>query len=189
VEEVETVLTRYILVYGHANLPVIDLTLARGLNYYTGVIIEVKSLDVAMGSIGGGGRYDDLTGIFGFPDMSGVGISFGLDRIFEVIEELNLFPKKLMGTTKALFINFGAEAELIAMQLMHGLRKNEIAVEMYPSAEKIKKQMEYANKKEIPLVILIGENEMLNKVAIVKNMINGEQETVPFNELEKKLTD
>jgi histidyl-tRNA synthetase len=161
----------------------IDTTLARGLNYYTGIIIEVKAKNVQMGSIGGGGRYDDLTGIFGLPNVSGVGISFGLDRIYEVMEELKLFPADLQNSTQVLFINFGAEAELFSLTLLQKVRQQNISAELYPSAEKIKKQMEYANKKQIKFVVLIGEEEMKTGKFAVKNMISGEQKVCDELEL------
>ncbi len=180
IDEIETVLKGYQLMQqgDKPNQLAIDLTLARGLNYYTGIIIEVKSAEVAMGSIGGGGRYDDLTGIFGVPDMSGVGISFGLDRIYEVLLELNRFPDTTKNGTKVLFINFGNQAETTALQLVQAIRQETIAAEIYPSNEKIKKQMEYANKKQIPFVVLIGENELQNNQVVIKNMASGEQQTV-----------
>jgi histidyl-tRNA synthetase len=153
----------------------IDTTLARGLNYYTGIIIEVKAKNVQMGSIGGGGRYDDLTGIFGLPNVSGVGISFGLDRIYEVMDELKLFPNELKNNTQVLFINFGGEAESFSYLLLQKLRKQNIAAEIYPSSEKIKKQMEYANKKQIPFVVLIGDEEIKTGKFAVKNMQSGTQ--------------
>ncbi|MFM2224003.1 MAG: hypothetical protein RJA07_205 [Bacteroidota bacterium] len=162
---------------------VIDTTLARGLNYYTGIIIEVKAKNVQMGSIGGGGRYDDLTGIFGLPNVSGVGISFGLDRIYEVMEELKLFPADLQNSTQVLFINFGAEAELFSLSLLQKVRRQNISAELYPSAEKIKKQMEYANKKQIKFVVLIGDEEMKTGKFAVKNMLSGEQKVCNETEL------
>jgi histidyl-tRNA synthetase len=161
----------------------IDTTLARGLNYYTGIIIEVKAKNVQMGSIGGGGRYDDLTGVFGLPNMSGVGISFGLDRIYEVIDELKLFPDNLKSSTQVLFINFGNEAEQFAFNLLQKVRAKNIAAEIYPSAEKVKKQMEYANKKQIAYVVLIGDEEMKAGKFAVKNMQTGNQQLCTEAEL------
>ncbi len=161
----------------------IDLTLARGLNYYTGSIIEVKATDVAIGSIGGGGRYDDLTSVFGLPNVSGVGISFGLDRIYEVMEELKLFPENLQTGSKILFINFGGDSEMYALQLVQKLRAKNLAVEIYPSNEKIKKQMEYAHRKKVPFVVLIGEEEMKTQKFQLKNMETGEQQALSLDEI------
>jgi histidyl-tRNA synthetase len=168
---------------------IIDTTLARGLNYYTGIIIEVKAKNVLMGSIGGGGRYDDLTSIFGLPNVSGVGISFGLDRIYEVIEELNLFPKDLQAGSKVLFINFGGEAESFAIQQLQKVRAKNIAAEIYPANEKIKKQMDYANKKQIPFVILIGDEEMQTCIFTFKNMLSGEQSKIGLAEILSKINE
>ncbi|MEN9521917.1 MAG: hypothetical protein RL065_294 [Bacteroidota bacterium] len=182
IAELEEVLQKSSIINLQSSI-VIDTTLARGLNYYTGIIIEVKAKNVQMGSIGGGGRYDDLTGIFGFPNMSGVGISFGLDRIYEVMEELKLFPTEMKNATQVLFINFGAEAESFSYSLLQKVRQQNISAELYPSSEKIKKQMEYANKKQIPLVILIGEDEMKSGKFGVKNMQSGEQKICTEAEL------
>ena len=166
----------------------LDVTLARGLNYYTGAIFEVSAPEkVKMGSIGGGGRYDDLTGIFGLKDMSGVGISFGLDRIYLVLEELNLFPEAVTQNTKALFINFGDEEALYALKAVNRLRTENITAELFPDASKMKKQMNYANKREIPFVILAGEEEMQAEKFTLKNMKSGEQQKVNFTELVKVL--
>jgi histidyl-tRNA synthetase len=165
-----------------------DVTLARGLNYYTGAIFEVSAPEnVKMGSIGGGGRYDDLTGIFGLKDMSGVGISFGLDRIYLVLEELNLFPEAVTQNTKALFINFGDEEALYALKAVNNLRSKNVTAELFPDAAKMKKQMNYANKREIPFVILAGGEEMQTKKFTLKNMQTGEQKKVDFAELVKVL--
>ena len=165
----------------------LDLSLARGLNYYTGAIFEVKAKDYAIGSICGGGRYDDLTGIFGMPDTSGVGISFGADRICDVLTGLDLYPKDAMQSTKVLFINFGGEAELASLRLANRLRAQGVSAEIYPDAAKMKKQMEYANRRGVPYVVLIGENEVESRTAAVKNMATGEQTNVPFDELVDKL--
>ncbi len=166
-----------------ANLD-LDVTLARGLNYYTGAIFEVSAPNtVKMGSIGGGGRYDDLTGIFGLKGVSGVGISFGLDRIYLVIEELNLFPKTVAPSTKALFINFGEVEALYCMKTINLLRKEGVIAELYPDNAKMKKQMGYANKKEIPFVILAGTSEIENKTFTVKDMKSGSQEEINFEDL------
>ncbi|MCH9659984.1 MAG: histidine--tRNA ligase [Bacteroidetes bacterium] len=156
----------------------VDVTLARGLNYYTGAIFEVAGpKGVAMGSIGGGGRYDDLTGIFGLRDVSGVGISFGLDRIYLVIEELGLFPDTVSATTQVLFMNFGETEALYAMKAINELRAQGISAELYPDATKFKKQMNYANKRAIPFVVLAGDEEMEVGNYTLKNMENGTQET------------
>ncbi len=166
----------------------IDVTLARGLNYYTGAIFEVSApAEVNMGSIGGGGRYDDLTGIFGLKDMSGVGISFGLDRIYLVLEELNLFPETVSENSKALFINFGEREALYAMKAITNLRNAGIKAELYPDATKMGKQMGYADKRNIPFTILAGEKEMESQSYTLKNMKSGEQSEVNFSELEKLL--
>jgi len=183
IAEFEEVMRLYQSMCGTNDNIVMDLTLARGLNYYTGSIIEVKAKDAAMGSIGGGGRYDDLTGIFGFPNMSGVGISFGLDRIYAVMEELNLFPQEVVSATKALLIQFGGVAEPVCLNTVRQLRMNGIAAEIYPSAEKIKKQMEYANKKQIPFVILIGDSEVAQEKVVLKNMQSGDQQLLSLAEL------
>ncbi|KQC28838.1 histidine--tRNA ligase [Flagellimonas eckloniae] len=156
----------------------LDVTLARGLNYYTGAIFEVSAPEgVSMGSIGGGGRYDDLTGIFGLKDVSGIGISFGLDRIYLVLEELGLFPERLDKSIDVLCINFGEKESLASLKLVGKLRENGIKAEVYPSAAKMQKQMKYANNRKVPYVVLIGERELLNQEFVVKTMATGEQET------------
>jgi histidyl-tRNA synthetase len=170
-----------------ANLD-LDVTLARGLNYYTGAIFEVAPpASVKMGSIGGGGRYDDLTGIFGLKDMSGVGISFGLDRIYLVLEELDLFPDTVTANTKVLFINFGEKEALYGLKAVQKLRNAGIAAELYPDSAKMKKQMNYANKREIPFVVLAGEEELNNQVYGLKNMISGDQEKISLEALIERL--
>ena len=170
-----------------ANLQ-LDVTLARGLNYYTGAIFEVAAPDgVKMGSIGGGGRYSDLTGIFGMPDKSGVGISFGLDRIYLVLEELGLFPEEATQGVKAMFINFGNEEALYAMKAIKAARAKGIQLELYPDSAKMKKQMTYANKREIPFVILAGTQEMQDATFTVKDMVSGEQNTMDIAALVEKL--
>ncbi|EDM43464.1 histidyl-tRNA synthetase [unidentified eubacterium SCB49] len=170
-----------------ANLE-IDVTLARGLNYYTGAIFEVAAPEgVAMGSIGGGGRYDDLTGIFGMKDMSGVGISFGLDRIYLVIEELGLFPETVSANTKVLFINFGAKEALYAMKSITKLRAKNISAELYPDEAKMKKQMGYADKRGITYTVLAGDKEMEAEKFTLKNMKTGEQASLNFDELVNRL--
>jgi histidyl-tRNA synthetase len=167
----------------NANLQ-LDVTLARGLNYYTGAIFEVSApKGVDMGSIGGGGRYDDLTGIFGLKDMSGVGISFGLDRIYLVLEILNLFPETITNTVKALFINFGEKEALACMKAIKALRDKNIKVELYPDDAKMKKQMNYANKRQIDFVILVGESELASNRFTIKNMMTGDQKNVSLETL------
>ena len=162
----------------------LDVTLARGLNYYTGAIFEVAApKEVAMGSIGGGGRYDDLTGIFGLKNMSGVGISFGLDRIALVIEELNLFPETVTATSKAMFINFGDKEALYSMKAIAKLRAENIKVELYPDNAKIGKQFQHADKRGIPFAILVGEEEIKNQEFTLKNLATGEQQKVNFENL------
>lgn len=162
----------------------LDLTLARGLSYYTGAIFEVKSLDVEMGSITGGGRYDDLTGIFGLSGMSGVGISFGADRIYDVMLQLDIFPKDTDYTTRILFVNFGEKEEKYCIKLAQKLRSAGVNVELYPEAAKMKKQMAYADKKSIPYVALVGEEEMKSGMITLKNMNTGEQIRLSEKELE-----
>lgn len=165
----------------------VDFTLARGLNYYTGAIIEVKPNNIKMGSIGGGGRYDDLTGVFGLKGVSGVGISFGADRIYDVMEELKLFPESTQAGTKVLFVHFDEAALNYSLQLVQKVRAAGIAAEIYPSFEKIKKQMKYADDKKIPFVILIGENEMQTGKLTMKNMASGEQQSLMIDEVVVKL--
>ena len=165
-------------------LPIeLDLSLARGLNYYTGAIFEVKAMDYAIGSICGGGRYDDLTGIFGLPNTSGVGISFGADRIYDVMVGLDLFPEEVNFSTKVLFVNLGEDEKLASMRVMRSLRDAGIAAEIYPESAKMKKQMEYANRRMIPYVVIIGGNELQEQMATVKNMRTGEQSSVAFDEV------
>ena len=165
-------------------LPVeLDLSLARGLNYYTGAIFEVKALDFAIGSICGGGRYDDLTGIFGMPGMSGVGISFGADRIYDVMTGLDLFPAEVSCTTRVLFVNLGAAEQAAALPLLRAVRNAGLSAEIYPDAVKMKKQMEYANRRGIPMVVIVGSEELAAGVATVKDMLSGDQRQVPFAEL------
>ena len=161
----------------------LDLTLARGLNYYTGAIFEVKALDVESGSITGGGRYDNLTGIFGMPGLSGVGISFGADRIFDVLNQLDLYPKEAVGGTQVLFVNFGEAETDYCLPALAQVRQAGISAEMYPDAVKMKKQMSYANAKGIPFVVMAGETEMKEGVMALKNMVTGEQRMVKVNEL------
>lgn len=179
--------TRYILetlkTIGLNNEIQLDLTLARGLNYYTGAIFEVKALDVQIGSITGGGRYDNLTGIFGMPGLSGVGISFGADRIYDVLNTLDLYPKDSINATQLLFINFGEKETAYCLPLVTKARQAGIRTEMFPDATKMKKQMNYANAKQILFVVLAGENEMNEGKVTLKNMITGEQQMVSGDEL------
>lgn len=161
----------------------LDLTLARGLNYYTGCIFEVKAIDVAIGSITGGGRYDNLTGIFGLPGLSGVGISFGADRIYDVLNQLDLYPDAAVTGTRLLFINFGEKEAAHCLRLAAAARRAGIATEVFPDAVKMKKQMAYANAQQIPFVALVGENEMEQNVVSIKNMQTGEQQTLTLEAL------
>lgn len=166
----------------------LDLTLARGLNYYTGAIFEVKALDVQIGSITGGGRYDNLTGIFGMPGLSGVGISFGADRIYDVLNQLELYPTDAMTGTQLLFINFGEKETAYCMPIARVAREAGIRTEVYPDSVKMKKQMAYANAKQIPFVALAGENEIAENKLTLKNMITGEQKLVSQEELIAAIT-
>ena len=179
--------TRFILntlkTLGLKNEIQLDLTLARGLNYYTGAIFEVKALDVQIGSITGGGRYDNLTGIFGMPDISGVGISFGVDRIFDVLNALDCYPKDAVNGTQLLFINFGESETIYCLPVVAKARAAGIRTEIFPDSSKMKKQMSYANAKQIPYVALAGENEMAEGKLTLKNMTSGEQELVTPEEL------
>ena len=161
----------------------LDLTLARGLNYYTGCIFEVKALDVEIGSITGGGRYDNLTGIFGMPGISGVGISFGADRIYDVLNQLDLYPEAVTTATQVLFINFGEKETAYSLPIIAGLRAQGVRCEIYPDASKMKKQMQYANQKAIPFVAMTGETEMAEGKVMLKNMQTGEQKLVAPEEL------
>jgi histidyl-tRNA synthetase len=184
-DEIETVLN-YIAScqLKTANLE-LDITLARGLNYYTGAIFEVKTNEVAMGSIGGGGRYDDLTGMFGLKDLTGVGISFGADRIYDVMDELNLFPAATNQSTQVLICCFDKEGETYALPLLQQLRSNNINAELYPAGTKIKKQMEYANNKQIPYTIVIGSDEMQSGLLAFKDMQSGVQEKLNAEQILK----
>lgn len=166
----------------------LDLTLARGLNYYTGAIFEVKAKDVAMGSICGGGRYDDLTGIFGMPNVSGVGISFGADRIYDVLTQLQLFPSETVDSTKLMFVNFGPAEEAFCLPVLAAVRKAGINAEIFPDKSKMGKQMTWANNKKIPFVAIVGENEMAEGKINLKNMLTGEQQLVDAKELIKILS-
>lgn len=161
----------------------IDLSLARGLNYYTGTILEVKARDVAFGSIGGGGRYDDLTGIFGLPGVPGVGISFGADRIYDVLSELNLFPNEALNTSEVLIAHFSSDELIPCLALLQELREAKISAEVYPEAGKLKKQFEYAEKKGVPFLMIYGATEEATSVVNVKELSSGRQVTVPRNEI------
>jgi len=181
VEESEFILNT--LTMGLKNEIELDLTLARGLNYYTGAIFEVKALDVQIGSITGGGRYDNLTGVFGMAGVSGVGISFGADRIFDVLNQLELYPKEAVNGTQLLFINFGEKEAAFSIGILAKARAAGIRAEIFPDAAKMKKQMSYANAKNIPFVAIVGENEMNEGKAMLKNMETGEQHLVSAEEL------
>ena len=182
VEESEFILST-LHTMGLQNPIELDLTLARGLNYYTGAIFEVKALDVQIGSITGGGRYDNLTGVFGMSGVSGVGISFGADRIFDVLNQLDLYPKEAVNGTEVLFINFGAKEAAYSMNVLMQVRAAGICAELFPDAAKMKKQMSYANAKNIPFVAIVGENEMAEGKLMLKNMESGDQSLVTANEL------
>ncbi|MCD7972642.1 MAG: histidine--tRNA ligase [Candidatus Azobacteroides sp.] len=186
IEEVEFILKKADALSLCSELEV-DLTLARGLNYYTGAIFEVKALDVEIGSISGGGRYDNLTGIFGLPDISGVGISFGADRIFDVLNQLDLYPKELTESTKVLFVNFGENETDYCLPIIQQLRKEGISSELYPENAKMKKQMGYADNKKIPYVIIAGENEIKENKVTLKHMGSGKQQLLSREELLKIL--
>ncbi len=182
IEECEFILDNIDLVGIRCQLD-LDLTLARGLNYYTGAIFEVKALDVQIGSITGGGRYDNLTGVFGMPGVSGVGISFGADRIFDVLNQLELYPEDSLLTTQIIFVNFGKEEQKHCIQLVSKLRKEGIRSEIYPETAKMKKQMGYADSKKIPFVALVGANEMAENKINLKDMITGDQKLVTIEEV------
>ena len=182
---------RYVLSNSEAQQPKgvveLDVSLARGLNYYTGTIIEVKAKDVAIGSITGGGRYDNLTGVFGMSGTSGVGISFGADRIYDVLNTLELYPKDTLASTKVLFVNFGEKEGAQSLQYVMKLRANGIPAEIYPDSTKMKKQMSYANDKNVAYVAMVGETEMANGTIALKCMETGEQENLTINEVISKL--
>ncbi len=182
VEELEFILDRTDLLSLRAPLE-LDLTLARGLNYYTGAIFEVKALDVQIGSITGGGRYDNLTGVFGMPGISGVGISFGADRIFDVLNQLELYPADSLQTTQLMFVNFGEKEEAYLLPVVARIREAGIRTEIYPESGKMKKQLGYADAKKIPYVALVGENEISEQKINLKNMVTGEQRLVTTDEL------
>ena len=182
VEESEFILTSLNKLGLHSEIE-LDLTLARGLNYYTGAIFEVKALDVQIGSITGGGRYDNLTGVFGMSGVSGVGISFGADRIFDVLNQLDLYPKEAVNGTRLFFVNFGDAEAAYCMPILSKVRNAGISAEIFPDASKMKKQMSYANAKNIPFVAIIGENEMTEGKVMLKNMETGEQKLLTEDEL------
>lgn len=186
IAEIESIFSYVNQLIPHPSNPIpleLDITLARGLNYYTGAIFEVKTNEVAMGSIGGGGRYDDLTGMFGLSDLTGVGISFGADRIYDVLEELQLFPESNSVSTRVLISNFDEASEKYALPLLQQLRNVGIYAEIYPEAAKLKKQMSYADDKNIPFVILIGSDEMETGLLSLKNMISGEQQKITAEQI------
>jgi histidyl-tRNA synthetase len=182
IEEINFLIDNFSLTTHHLPLT-IDFTLARGLNYYTGIIFEVSAKNVQMGSIGGGGRYDDLTGLFGVPGIPGVGISFGVDRIYDVMEELQLFPDDLQVSTKVLFFNLGEEESKTSFRLLQQLRGKGVSGELYHETVKFDKQFKYAEKKNIPYVVIIGSKELTEKNCTVKNIITGVQETVSFDNM------
>ena len=182
IEELKEVLAG-IDTLGHECDVELDVSLARGLNYYTGTIIEVKAFDVEIGSITGGGRYDNLTGVFGMSGLSGVGISFGADRIYDVLNQLNLYPEEISNTVKVIFVNFGQAEAVQSAKYIAQLRQQGISAELYPDSTKMKKQMNYANDNKIPFVAIIGETELQDGTIAVKNMNSGEQKTMSINEL------
>ncbi len=186
IEEIETVMAYLADCKLKARLE-LDLTLARGLNYYTGIIIEVKALDANMGSISGGGRYDNLTGVFGLQGVSGVGVSFGADRIYDILQELNLFPEKTEASTKLLFVAFDSKGIEYALPIVRKIRKAGIPAEIYSEEAKIKKQMQYANDKNIPFVAIVGDDEMKANAVMLKNMTTGEQRLVAVEDIVKEI--
>lgn len=181
IEEIEYVISSPLP--AHYSLVSIDFTLARGLNYYTGIIFEVKAIGVQMGSIGGGGRYDDLTGLFGVPNIPGVGISFGVDRIYDVMEELQLFPADVHVGTQVLFFNLGKAESSKAFEIAQQLRNRDIRTELYHENSKFDKQFKYAEKKNIPFIIIMGSKELEEKTCVIKNIRSGEQQTLPVGDL------
>jgi histidyl-tRNA synthetase len=187
-DEIETVLNYVDICKLQTAKLELDITLARGLNYYTGAIFEVKTNEVAMGSIGGGGRYDDLTGMFGLKGLTGVGISFGADRIYDVMEELGLFPEQTIQTTQVLICCFDKEGETYSLPLLQQLRGNNISAELYPAGTKIKKQLEYANNKQIPYTIVIGSDEMQSGLLTFKDMASGVQEKLAAREIIQRVS-
>ncbi len=186
IQEIEK-LFAYLNLFDFKNKVELDISLARGLNYYTGAIFEVVSDEVQIGSVCGGGRYDDLTGVFGLKDVSGVGISFGADRIYDVLEYLNRFPENIMASVKIMFVNFGEKEEAYCLPFLNKIRENGIAAELYPEPAKMKKQMKYANANNIPFVALAGENEIKEKKLTLKNMQTGNQELLSIDEIIRQL--
>ena len=185
-EEINYLLNYFTPLTTHHSPLNIDFTLARGLNYYTGIIFEVKAKGVQIGSIGGGGRYDDLTGLFGVPNVPGVGVSFGVDRIYDVLEELNLFPTTVQSGAKVLFFNLGEKESIVAFGLMQQLRNNNISCELFHETSKMDKQFKYADKKQIPFAIIIGSKELEQSTCVIKNLLSGEQKTISQSELIKE---
>lgn len=186
VEEMEEVLKLYESLHPEAEIEV-DFSLARGLNYYTGTIIEVKAKDVEIGSITGGGRYDNLTGVFGMPGLSGVGISFGADRIYDVLNALDLYPDEITGTVKILFVNFGEKEAIKSLEYVNTLRRNGISALLYPDAAKMKKQIAMANDDKVPFVCIVGESELAAGKIMLKDMESGEQSLLSIDEIIEKL--
>ncbi len=182
IEELKFVLDR-VAGLGLESTVELDVSLARGLNYYTGTILEVKACDVEIGSITGGGRYDNLTGVFGMPGTSGVGISFGADRIYDVLNSLDLYPANTLSSTRVLFINFGERESQASLQCVSRLRREGIPAEIFPDSAKMKKQMNYANDKHVPYVAMVGESELLNNTIALKNMETGEQKELTLEEV------
>ncbi len=182
IEELKQIVSQTVALGLRAELD-LDVSLARGLNYYTGTIIEVKAADVQIGSITGGGRYDNLTGVFGMPGLSGVGISFGADRIYDVLNTLDLYPSDITDSVYVMFVNFGKKESLEALKLLKHLRENDISAEIYPDAVKMKKQMSYADALKVKYVAIIGNDEILEQKVTLKNMTNGEQNQINFDEL------
>ncbi len=183
IEEIEFILNYQSNIIHHTSKIIVDFTLARGLNYYTGIIFEVKAKNIQMGSIGGGGRFDDLTGLFGVPNIPGVGISFGVDRIYDVMEELKLFPDEIQKSTQVLFFNLGESESRQAFQLMQQLRDKNIRCEIYHEQTKFDKQFKYADKKQIPYAVMIGSKELAENNCVLKNLKSGEQQILSHNEL------
>ncbi len=186
IQEIEK-LFAYLNLFDFKNKVELDISLARGLNYYTGAIFEVVSDEVQIGSVCGGGRYDDLTGVFGLKDVSGVGISFGADRIYDVLEHLNRFPENIMASVKIMFVNFGEKEEAYCLPFLNKIREKGIAAELYPEPAKMKKQMKYANANNIPFVALAGENEIKENKLTLKNMQTGNQELLSIDEIIRQL--
>ena len=189
VEEIECVISYINSLVGEMSEIEFDLTLARGLSYYTGIIFEARSLNVKIGSIGGGGRYDNLTGVFGWPDLSGVGFSFGIDRIYDVMEELELFDSQKIGSTQVLITNFDSNAEKFALRILTKLRDSDIKAEIFPDNVKLKKQLNYANKKNIPYVLMIGSEELKKGIFTLKDMVTGTQDEISIDEVIQKIKD